>query len=131
MGGSARGTTGRDTISGAHDPDFILREDFIQNIIRVPKSVPFVKYCIFKIILEIDRARGWLALARNTQSSTNKRTRRFLPPKGTSCDQISRIIYIPQYTTHTIATDLSLILRFLFDDPSNKKLALSIGTIVL
>jgi hypothetical protein len=68
---NARGTTtGRDTISGAHDPDFILRADFIQNTIRVSKSISSVKYCTFKIILASRSWSwfcGWLALrARNT-----------------------------------------------------------------
>ena len=44
-----RGTAGRDTISGTHDPDSILREEFIQNVIRVPKSKLFFKNCMFKI----------------------------------------------------------------------------------
>lgn len=38
-----RGAMERDTISGAHDPDFILRDDFIQNIMRVPKRIHFCK----------------------------------------------------------------------------------------
>ena len=54
------GTTGRDTISGAHDPDFILREDFIQTSYEYQKSIPFVKYCILKTILANESC-SWLA----------------------------------------------------------------------
>ena len=43
--------------------------------------------------------------------------------KGQVAIKSSRIIQISYYTTHTIATDLSLILWFLFEGPSNKKLA--------